>query len=259
MARIHYHPQHRPARLPDGSPLDYAPDNEQGVVFLFSHLAHPKYGLRVERIQAGFPDCVAYRDTERIRIEFEYRSRNFATHKHDVNGCDWLVCWIHDWVEAPKHLRIVELRKDYGLGFAVWVLPVSGEFGEALSEISSSESWSVPSQANKGDLLLFYRAAPFKFIRDIFTVTSSVEHVDADWKTGLDYMAPIRRICTLKAPIHLSELRNHRVLQNASFVRGSMRRRFRASQNWPELYQMIISRNPDAEPTLQRYGPDKVA
>ena len=28
------------ARLPDGAPLDYAPSNEQAVVFLFSHLAY---------------------------------------------------------------------------------------------------------------------------------------------------------------------------------------------------------------------------
>jgi hypothetical protein len=29
----------RPSRLPDGSPMDYAPENELGVVFLFSHVA----------------------------------------------------------------------------------------------------------------------------------------------------------------------------------------------------------------------------
>src|SRR5262245_5209345 len=54
-------------RLPDRAPLDYAPDNEQGVVYLFSHLARSRFGLRVERVQAGFPDCIAYRDGKRIR------------------------------------------------------------------------------------------------------------------------------------------------------------------------------------------------
>src|SRR5262249_43527073 len=43
-------------RLPDRAPLDYAPDNEQGVIYLFSHLARKRFGLRIERVQAGFPD-----------------------------------------------------------------------------------------------------------------------------------------------------------------------------------------------------------
>lgn len=59
--------------------MDYAPDNEQGVVFLFSHLARKKFGLRVERVQTGFPDCIAYRGDKRIRIEFEFKSKNFKT------------------------------------------------------------------------------------------------------------------------------------------------------------------------------------
>ena len=36
---------HRPHRL-DGAPLDYAPENELGVVFLFSTLAKKQFGLR---------------------------------------------------------------------------------------------------------------------------------------------------------------------------------------------------------------------
>src|SRR5947209_8001852 len=97
-------PDSRPPRL-DNAPLDYAPENEQGVVFLFSHLAKKRYGLRVERIQAAFPDCIAFLGTQRVRIEFEYRSRNFALHRHDPGGCDWIVCWIHDWPGVPDRLR----------------------------------------------------------------------------------------------------------------------------------------------------------
>jgi hypothetical protein len=79
------------ARLPDGSALEYEPDNEQGVVYLFSDVARKKYGLRVERVQTGFPDCIAYKAGKRIRIEFEYRSSQFARHGHDVRGCDMVV------------------------------------------------------------------------------------------------------------------------------------------------------------------------
>jgi hypothetical protein len=38
------------------APLRYAPTNEMGVVFLFSHLCR-RMQLHVERVQAGFPDC----------------------------------------------------------------------------------------------------------------------------------------------------------------------------------------------------------
>ena len=64
------------------------PDNEQGVVYLFSHLARSRFGLRVARVQAGFPDCIAYQDGKRVRIEFAYRSRNFMVHRHKASGCD---------------------------------------------------------------------------------------------------------------------------------------------------------------------------
>jgi hypothetical protein len=83
----------------------------------------PEMGLaRVEKVRAGYPDCIAYSQGKRIRIEFEYRSRNFRVHKHRLRACDWIVCWIHDWPEKPKNLRVVELRKEYGLVFNVWLL-----------------------------------------------------------------------------------------------------------------------------------------
>lgn len=249
----------RPLRLPDGAPLDYAPENEQGVVFLFSYLARSRFGLRIERIQAGYPDCVGYVGTKRVRIEFEYRSRNFLQHGHDPKRCDWVVCWIHDWPSAPSRLRIIELRREFGLGFNVWFQPVSGEYREVLARTKYSDSWSVPSQALEGDLLLFYRTAPDSCVRDVFRVAGPVGYVRAYWKPGKDWMAPIRRVCTLKAPLHLSQLREHRVTASAGFVRGSMRGRYRATEYWPELYKMIVSRNPQVESALKQFGPHRIA
>ena len=111
MKKNHNSPEHRPSRLPDGSPLDFAPDNEQGVVFLFSHLARKKYGLRVERIQTGFPDCIAYQGTKRIRIEFEFKSKNFKTHRHVAKDCDWIVCWEHNWPDVPDNVQVEERQR----------------------------------------------------------------------------------------------------------------------------------------------------
>src|ERR1700730_4271924 len=48
------------------------------MIYLFSHLARRNFGLQVEKVRAGFPDCIAYRQGKPIRIEFEYRSRNFC-------------------------------------------------------------------------------------------------------------------------------------------------------------------------------------
>jgi hypothetical protein len=101
--------------------MDYAPENEQGVVFLFADLARRRWGMRIEILQAGFPDCVAFQRGKRTRIEFEFRSSNFRVHRHDPKGCDLIVCWIDDWSSAPPGLRVLELRREFGMGFNVWV------------------------------------------------------------------------------------------------------------------------------------------
>jgi hypothetical protein len=111
-------------QLIEGAPLRYAPNNEAGVVFLFSHLCK-RMQVQVESIQSGFPDCIARQRVggkERvIRIEFEYRSSNFRLHGHEAKRCDWIVCWEHDWPGVPKSLEVVELQRFFGNEFNVWV------------------------------------------------------------------------------------------------------------------------------------------
>lgn len=94
--------------------LQHAPINEQGVVFLFGMVCR-EIGYLVESVQTGFPDCEAKRRTdnrrwERISIEFEFKSSNFKTHKHDSTLCELIVCWEHDWFDCP--LEVLELRKE---------------------------------------------------------------------------------------------------------------------------------------------------
>jgi hypothetical protein len=98
-------------------PLAYAPVNEMGVVFLFGWMA-PQLGYVVHRLQPEFPDCEAMRRVgedrcELVRIEFEYESRNFLKHMHDVKGCDLIICWRHNWPECP--MEVVELKKALSL------------------------------------------------------------------------------------------------------------------------------------------------
>jgi hypothetical protein len=101
-----------------GDPLQFrallhAPTAELGVVYLFGMLAG-ELGFLVEQFQPAFPDCTALRRVgpgrwERVRIELELESRNFAAHGHDPAGCDMLVCWRHNWPECPPELEVLEL------------------------------------------------------------------------------------------------------------------------------------------------------
>ncbi|MBX3381749.1 MAG: hypothetical protein KF805_16775 [Phycisphaeraceae bacterium] len=105
-----------PSSITYGETLDFdllrnAPVNEAGVVYLFGCLAS-KLGYAVEAVQAAFPDCEAKRKDadgllRRVRIEFEFESKNFLLHKHDVAGCDVIVCWRDNWEGCP--LQVVDL------------------------------------------------------------------------------------------------------------------------------------------------------
>jgi Homing endonuclease associated repeat len=94
-------------------PLVNEPINEQGVLFLFGAMAE-KLGFRITLVQTGFPDIEALVEVspgrcKRVRIELEYESRNFLAHGHRVDGCDLIVCWIHNWKGCP--LEVMELGK----------------------------------------------------------------------------------------------------------------------------------------------------
>ena len=112
------HPKLLPGQPTYGPPLlnsvlTYAPTNEAGVVLLFGSVAR-ELGFSVLRVQTEFPDCEAMRLVEedrwqRVRIEFEYESRNFLTHMHLISGCDLIVCWSNNWPECP--LEVLELRR----------------------------------------------------------------------------------------------------------------------------------------------------
>lgn len=255
----------RPEVLKIG-PLHYAPENELGVVFLFSAYAK-KHRIRVDEIHPQFPDCIAYQKIggkeKPIRIEFEFKSRNFKSHltpeQYPKKRCDWIVCWEHNWPEVPERLKVIELRKEYGLGFNVWIQPVKGEYGEVLSKIKKSGGrWTVSSLAHQNDLILFYHATPDKYIKDIFRLDGSVNYEKADWKEGMDHMSAIRRVCQLKAPIFFEDLKRDKIMKTAPFVRGMMMGRPKATEYWPYLYELILRRNPSVKNALAKYDPQNL-
>jgi len=244
----------------DGASLHYAPENELGVVFLFADLVK-RWRLRIEEISASFPDCIAYQKVKggekRIRIEFEYKSRNFKTHKHSASECDWIVCWEHNWPDAPKNVNIIELRREFGLGFNVWIMPVQPENTKELQARKQLSKWSVPGQTHKGDLLLFHVTKPEMCIRYVYEAEERASKQEAEWKGGEeDLMAPIRKICELKAPIFFEDLKRHRIVRTSGFVRSRMLGRHNAIEYWPYLYDIITRRNPSVRKSLKRYAPE---
>lgn len=240
----------------DGAPMRYAPHNENGVVYLFATLAR-RWRLRIEEIRPGFPDCIAYQKShgkeKRVRIEFEYKSRNFQLHRHSARKCDWVVCWEHNWPDAPKGLQIIELRREFGLGFNVWLMAVRGEYKEELAA-KRSEVWSVPSQAHAGDLILFYFTKPDMSFPYLYRLTERAQKITAGWKAGKDHMARVQRICHIRSPLFLEDLKRDPVLRTANFVRGSMQGRPNATEYWPYLYDRILRRNPGLARALKKYA-----
>jgi len=255
-------PSERPLPLKN-APLQYAPENELGVVFLFSRIAK-RLQFRIEKIRAAYPDCIAYRHAgdrqKRVRIEFEFRSSNFKAHKHDAEECDCIVCWDHDWPGVPDHIEVIELKRFFGAPFKVWIQVAIKSQWPYLDK-GARLSWALSKRVTHGDLLLMYRGYPACAITDVFRFTGhELEEGTADWRDGMCVAGRITRVCTLESPVFLSDFRQHNVLKTASFVRANMQGTggLLVSEYWPYLHSMIYERNPKARKVLARYAPGVV-
>jgi hypothetical protein len=231
-----------PKRLQGGSlpailenaPMAYAPVNELGVVLLFSDYAR-KHRIKIDRIRGGFPDCIAFQSAsgsrKRCRIEFEFRSSNFARHGHDPRGCDWIVCWEHDWRDAPHRLRIVALRREYGMGGRVWIENLNNtgyeakeSFAERLKRVRTLDDAPVPSRANQGDLVLYRRDHFFEpnyecahdAIETVCVVQSSPKKVGI---AGVRWTAPVQVLCRVRSLVWLRDFLENPILRTAPFFR----------------------------------------
>lgn len=236
------------------------PENELGVVCLFA-LMHRRLGFKgIKRIQTRFPDCIAIqRDgsgEKEVRIEFEFRSSDFRRHRHSVRGCDYVVCWKHDWIHLGKSPEVLELRKFLGMGRDAWLQPIAKDRWKWHDQTREKTGrWlGPPSSVKSGDLVLWYCTSPRSYIDQVSLVTSDpAPDRDADrW----GHSVKIRVLARLSNPITLHDLRTNPGLSSAPFVKGNFQRTFRATPWWPTMNQLMVAKNPSACGELKMHGPE---
>lgn len=87
---------------------DFIPENEFGVIILWGRL-YPYLGLELLECNHAFPDFIMKTPHGKIiRVELEFKSSNFLTHKHPIDQCDLIICWIKD--KKNLDIEIIELR-----------------------------------------------------------------------------------------------------------------------------------------------------
>ena len=85
--------------------------NEAQTAALFARMAGV-LGYTILEVQQAFPDALLYshKDRREVRAEFEYRSTNFVKHGHDPAQAGLIICFIHDWYDAP--IPVLELSSE---------------------------------------------------------------------------------------------------------------------------------------------------
>lgn len=251
--------------LLEGAPLRYAPTNELGVVFLFSHLCR-RMQLHVESVQAGFPDCIARQRVggkeRRIRIEFEFRSSSFRAHGHPVDGCDWIVCWEHDWADVPSSIQVVELRRYFGQGFNVWVV-----VSFPRDDWPARAKFLFGKRVAKGDLVLIYEYWSKQWFRQLYSVGNAVGPENTEFKDNVNawvgkkdnfvgYCHTVRRLCTLREPLYRKAMEAECPVTAKAMFSGTLNRRI--TEHWWRVYDIIVRKNPECGAVLERFSPSKV-
>jgi hypothetical protein len=102
-----------------------------------------------------------------------------------------------------------------------------------------------------------YRCYPTSAITALYTLVGPLEQGEAGWRSGHAYFGTIRKVCELTSPVFLSDLRAHRVLSSAPFVRGNMQGNLHASEYWPYLYELLLSRNRGLRTNLSPFAPER--
>lgn len=245
--------------------MQYAPEGELGVVFLFSKM-HKELGYTsITRIQNNFPDCEAINHIgNKVRIEFEYLSRNFFHHvpveKH-LKQVDAIICWRDNWPPEKRNLlkkhrvEVRELGKILGFGRNIWFHVIKKPNHESYMEnlLRGSKTGNLPchKSAKKGDLLLDYFGAPMSFIKGIELLTSDAYPIK---NKQFKYRAKFRRIAVLKNEIHMDKMKSEKSLVGAFFFKqGALMGPPRVTEYWPQLSELILRLNRKVKSNIRKY------
>ncbi|HAM51132.1 MAG TPA: hypothetical protein DCP92_10755 [Nitrospiraceae bacterium] len=258
--------------------MRHAPENELGVVFLFSKVSKRLGFPEIDIIQPHFPDCWAYRRTNKgvipTWIEFEFHSHTFKSHLKDIKKIKpskgIVVCWDHDWKECEKYVEVIDLRSHLGLGRQVWIQNTKPQYQHGFDEIprrrTQGWTWSVAPGSRPGDLLLMYRAGLVRDAR-LYEVNEellqSISHICVIKsfpmrRKDFGYGAEVAQLVILKNPLRLEQMKNDRVLKSAPFVLRNLFGRSNVTPYWYRLYDLVMKLNPykDIEKSLKPYSPD---
>lgn len=266
--------------------MRHAPENELGVVFLFSKVAKRIGFPEIDIIQPQFPDCWAHRRTSagvvRTWIEFEFHSSGYKQHltKHKnvlrkirpKKGI--VVCWEHNWKECEKYVEVIELKSLLGFGRQVWVQNTLPQYQDGLDSISKRQSrdnyWSVAPGARPGDLVLMYRAGTksdakrfesddelLQSITNVFLVKS---YPKRDQKNESQAYSEVVQVAKLSNPLRFEHMKADRVLKSAPFVRVKMFGRNNVTPYWYRLYDLVLKLNPNAvtRKALKPFSPESL-
>jgi hypothetical protein len=231
--------------------MSYAPTNEQGVVFLFGRLA-PRLGFEVEVVQTAFPDCIARRNGKTCRIEFEYRASSYKN--HPPRGADLIVCWDNDWAHRPRkfrHLEILDLKRYVGALPRVFAVGCDESVRGYKVDGWATLDWSVPKNAQAGDLVVMYRKKPASEIRDLWTVRGPFyEHK----KWGLQ--TTLKCLIRLDKPLKFEDLKKDPTTRGLAVMRKQFQGKSDITADWPHILALILKRNPKAKKQLRDYSID---
>ncbi len=136
--------------------LMHEPENEQGVVFLFSIICDC-LKWKIKRIQTEFPDCFAIdEEGKEIRIEFELFTSNFILHGHDITKCDAVVAWLDD-INLSRKIKVIEIKK-----YFPDLLPLKTDYDVRINKTLEGLRLILKGEANKENLAKLFATYHFK-------------------------------------------------------------------------------------------------
>jgi len=149
---------------------------------------------------------------------------------------------------AFRHLEIIELKQYAGAHSRVFAVgcdeEVRGEFVDKHNRID----WSVPLNAQVGDLILMYRKSPASEIRDLWKIVGPFFE-----QKGWGLQAYLKLVVRLGKPLTFAELKSEPSTRNLGIVRKRFQGKTDITNDWQLLSQVILRRNPKVKPYLREY------